>query len=62
MKLTHVSIRNFRSIKELDFSFPESGVLFLVGSNNGGKSNIIRAINSICGEAWFGPDKMQDFD
>jgi putative ATP-dependent endonuclease of OLD family len=62
MKLARISIRNFRSIKELDFSFPSSGVLALVGSNNAGKSNIIRSINAICGEAWFGPDKMQDFD
>lgn len=62
MKLSKISIRNFRSIKELDFSFPSSGVLALVGSNNAGKSNIVRAINAICGEAWFGPDKMQDFD
>lgn len=62
MKLKHVQIENFRSIKSLDFDFPESGFLVLVGANNAGKSNIIRAINAICGEEWLGPEKMQDHD
>jgi putative ATP-dependent endonuclease of OLD family len=62
MKLKHVHIENFRSIKSLDFDFPESGFLVLVGANNAGKSNIIRAINAICGEEWFGAEKMQDHD
>lgn len=34
----------------------------LVGANNAGKSNIIRAINAICGDEWFGAEKMQDHD
>src|SRR5690242_7766371 len=62
MKLTRVSIRNFRSIKELSFNFPESGFLVLVGTNNAGKSNIIRAINAICGEEFFNSDKLETHD
>ncbi len=62
MKLKHVKIENFRSIKHLEFTFPESGFLVLLGANNAGKSNVIRAINAICGEEWFGPEKMQDHD
>lgn len=34
MKLPRVKIDNFRSIKSVDFSFPESGFLVLVGANN----------------------------
>ncbi len=62
MKLKSVRIRNYKSIKELEFSFPESGILVLVGENNAGKSNIIRAIETICGESWYGKDKMEDHD
>ena len=52
MKLSQVKINNFRSIKTLDFNFPESGILVLAGANNAGKSNIIRAINNILGVDW----------
>lgn len=62
MKLSKIKIRNFKSIKELDFDFPESGILVLVGENNSGKSNIIRAIDLICGESWIGKEKLEDHD
>ena len=62
MRLAHVTIANYRSIKQIDFDFLRSGILVLVGPNNAGKSNIIRAINCVCGEEWFGPDKAEDYD
>ena len=62
MKLDRVSIKNFRSIKHLEFTFPKSGILALVGSNNAGKSNIIRAIDAVCGDQWFGRDKLETHD
>lgn len=62
MRLSRVSIQNYRSIKRLDLSFPHSGLLVLVGANNSGKSNVIRAIDNICGEQWFGKEKTQDHD
>lgn len=62
MKLSKIKIRNFKSIKELDFDFPKSGILVLVGENNSGKSNIIRAIDLICGESWIGKEKLEDHD
>lgn len=62
MLLKKVSIRNFRSIKDLDFFFPENNFLILVGHNNAGKSNIIRAIDLICGETWVNPDRLEDHD
>jgi len=54
MKINHVHIKNFRSIKDLNFWFPEIGLMILVGVNNAGKSNIVRAINNILGESWWG--------
>lgn len=62
MKLKRVVIKNFRSIKHLEFDFPESNILVLVGPNNSGKSNIIRAINLICGEDWVNSERLQDYD
>jgi putative ATP-dependent endonuclease of OLD family len=62
MKLKRISIKNFKSIKAVEFDFPESGILVLVGENNAGKSNIIRAIDLICGESWIGKEKLEDHD
>jgi putative ATP-dependent endonuclease of the OLD family len=50
MRLTRIRIENYRSIKSLDF---QPGMLCaLVGENNAGKSNILRALNLILGESW----------
>jgi putative ATP-dependent endonuclease of the OLD family len=62
MKLKKVRIKNFKSIKDIEFEFPESGIIVLVGENNSGKSNIIRSIDAICGEGWYGREKLEDRD
>ncbi len=62
MKLKWVRIENYRSIKLMEFPFPENGLLVLVGANNAGKSNIIRAIDALCGEAWYGREKIEQHD
>lgn len=62
MKLTSVKINNFRSIKSMDFAFPESGFLVLVGANNAGKSNVIRGLNNILGAEWWSQDKLERHD
>lgn len=50
MRIARIRIENYRSIKSLDF---QPGMLCaLVGENNAGKSNILRALNLILGEAW----------
>lgn len=49
MYLSRLFIRNYRSIKELDLIFSK-GKNIIVGRNNSGKSNIIRAINIVLGE------------
>ena len=43
MKIKQVQICNFRSIKNLDFDFKDFTVL--LGANNSGKSNILKALN-----------------
>ncbi|MEN6595037.1 MAG: AAA family ATPase [Clostridiaceae bacterium] len=50
MRIKCVHIENFRSIKLLDFT--PSNYCVLVGENNAGKSNILKAINLVLGETW----------
>jgi predicted ATP-dependent endonuclease of OLD family len=47
--LSKIYIENYRSIKELGLVF-ESGKNVIVGKNNSGKSNIIKAIDLVLGE------------
>ena len=51
MYLSKLYIENFRSIKKLDLKF-ETGKNIIVGKNNSGKSNIIKAIDLILGEKY----------
>lgn len=44
MKLKHIRIQNFRSIKKCDLGIDK--VIALVGENNSGKSAILRALNA----------------
>jgi DNA repair protein SbcC/Rad50 len=44
MKLIRVSLGNFRQHAYSDVTFPERGVIGIVGANEGGKSTIIEAI------------------
>ncbi|MEQ8200518.1 MAG: AAA family ATPase [Syntrophomonadaceae bacterium] len=50
MRITRVHIENYRSIRALDFYPDDYSVL--IGDNNAGKSNILRAINLVLGETW----------
>ncbi len=50
MAIRRISIENYRSIEQLDLEF--SSVNALVGANNSGKSNILRALNIVLGETW----------
>lgn len=43
MKLIHVSVRNFRSISEVDL--PLRNLTTIIGRNNAGKSNLLRSID-----------------
>jgi len=50
MQIAKVHIENFRSIKELDFS--PGSYCVLIGENNSGKSNILRALALALSETW----------
>jgi predicted ATP-dependent endonuclease of OLD family len=50
VRISRVHIEHFRSIKDLDFR--PGPYCVLIGENNSGKSNILRAINLALGETW----------
>jgi putative ATP-dependent endonuclease of OLD family len=50
MKIARISIENFRSIRSAEI-YP-TDVCALVGENNAGKTNILRALDFLLGETW----------
>lgn len=64
MNLSRLYIENYRSIKKLDLKF-EKGKNIIVGKNNSGKSNIIKAIDLVLGESsptWGKSENITDND
>lgn len=64
MYLSKLYIENYRSIHRLDLNFSK-GKNVIVGKNNAGKSNIIKAIDLILGEKspnWEKSDNITDSD
>jgi len=54
-RLKTLKIKGYRSIRdEVEVHFPEGKPLVLLGPNNAGKSNIVRAIDLLLGELWPG--------
>lgn len=49
MILDRIEIKNFRSIKDVTISFENKGII-LIGKNEAGKSNILKAIAALFGE------------
>ena len=61
--LRQITIEGFRSISEqIVINFPENNPVVLIGENNSGKSNIIRAIELIFGEFHPKYKKLEDYD
>jgi len=60
MMIKKINIKNYRSIKEVEFE-PQS-LCALVGENNSGKSNILKAINLLLGETWPSIRNVSDDD
>ena len=50
MRIKHIEIQNYRSIKHLRFDVPR--ICALVGPNNAGKSNILTAVYKVLGRDW----------
>jgi len=60
MKITRVIIKNWRSIKDVEF-YP-SDMTVLIGANNAGKTNILSAINLLLGDRYPMPGNLADSD
>jgi putative ATP-dependent endonuclease of OLD family len=60
-RLKSITIENYRSIGEepVTIHFPENMPVVIIGENNCGKTNIIRAIDIMFGE-WY--PKNKDFE
>jgi putative ATP-dependent endonuclease of OLD family len=50
--LKKLIIDGYRSVDHAEFLLPDAAPLVLIGENNAGKSNIIRALDLLCGEMW----------
>lgn len=50
MFISKISIKNFRSIKDLEIE--PNNLCALVGANSSGKTNILKAIDLVLGEGW----------
>jgi putative ATP-dependent endonuclease of the OLD family len=62
-RVKQVTIENYRSIQDqVVIDFPENCPVILVGENNAGKSNIIRAVDLIFGEFHPKYKDLDDFD
>lgn len=64
-KIKQVRIKNYRSIEDwVEVAVPAAtGVpLVLIGENNAGKSNILRAISLVLGEPWPGNHNPEDHE
>lgn len=57
MLLRKVQIRGFRSIAEMEIPFEGNGHRVLVGRNETGKSNMLKALNLLSGESFDKKDK-----
>jgi putative ATP-dependent endonuclease of the OLD family len=62
-RLDAFAIKGYRSIDGwLKIRMPEGEPLVLIGENNAGKSNILRALNLLFGEFWPGSHKPEDHE
>jgi len=62
-RVTELTIKGYRSIKdEITVRFPKNTPVILVGENNTGKSNIVRALDLILGEWWPGNREPDDHE
>lgn len=52
MRIRHVSIRNFRGIREMDWPVPDKNVLCLIGRGDSTKSTIMEALRRVFHPQW----------
>jgi len=61
-KLEKIVVDKYRSIDHVELLFPKNAPLVLIGENNAGKSNIIKAIDLVLGEFWPGSHDPEDHE
>ena len=62
-RINRLQVRNYRSVGDwVELTFPHDGPLVLIGENNAGKSNIVRALDIALGETWPGSFNPEDHD
>lgn len=60
-RISRLVIENYRSIREkIQIDFPRNKPVVLIGENNAGKSNIVRALNLVLGPFWPGSHEPED--
>lgn len=52
MRIRHVSIRNFRGIRELDWAIPDAKIVCLIGRGDSAKSTILEALRRVFHPQW----------
>lgn len=60
MRISHIEISNWRSIKRLSLDVPQ--ICALVGPNNAGKSNILSALTAVLGREWVSVNSFSEDD
>jgi putative ATP-dependent endonuclease of OLD family len=61
--LTRLTIENLRSVSaQVQIEFPSDGPLVILGENNAGKSNVVRAIDILFGERYPKNYPIEDHD
>lgn len=62
-RITRLRLKGYRSISNwLELHFPLGQPVVLLGENNAGKSNIIRALNLVLGPFWPGNYEPEDHE
>lgn len=60
MRISFLKVQNYRSIQSLEVKIPQ--ICVLVGPNNSGKSNILRAIKRVLEKNWLTVDSFKEED
>jgi len=62
-RIRKISIEGYRSIRErIEIEFPHGKPVVLVGENNAGKSNIVKALQLVLGPFWPGNYEPEDHE
>jgi putative ATP-dependent endonuclease of OLD family len=59
-RLKRINVDGYRSVEHAELVLPDEAPLILIGENNAGKSNIIKAVDLLCGEMWPGSHNPED--